>query len=260
MPAYNHNKSDRERVIANIEAVLRKVDPKANATEAEVDQALAYAQAQMRKYDIEMAEVVAAKGELPRLDDIEERVVREQTQQGKHELHILGAVCCITGTACYYKTVYKEHPKTGRTQKKKQMVIYGYKADVAIAHAMFAELITMVRAFARIKVPGKWTQKHYWYCNGFGSGLWCKARELKREQEKHDTAPDTTTSENTMALVVCKQQLVTEFASTLGLKTARRSRCSTDAILSDEYASGTVDGKAYTHRDKVGGDAAKAIC
>jgi len=238
--------NERDKMISRIETVLRRCDPKANATEAEVEQAMAFAQTMMRKYDVEMAEVMAAKGEDLDMSAIGETIVREHSKTDKHELAILNALCLICGVKAYTTTVYKEG------KRKKQMVIYGAKADMAMCHKMFTELIVLVRAMARFKVPGRWTQKHYWYCNGFGNGLYAKAVELQAKQEREDAAPATAPTATTTALIVRKDALIERYATeNLGLKPARRSRSSRAAMLSSEYATGNQDGRDYEFHDKL---------
>lgn len=243
--------TDREQMVAKIERILRKCDPSANTTEEEVKAAMGMAQRLMRDYDVEMAEVLAAKGEELDLDAIGETIVREHSKTDRHELSILNAICLITGVKAYTTKVRKD----GKV--KKQMVVYGAKADMAVAHAMFAELIVLVRAMARIRVKGKWCQKHYWYCNGFGNGMYGKAVQLHREQQWADAAPETAPNHNTTALIVRKDALIERYAvERLHLRPARRSRGSANAYNSGEYAKGTNDGRDYECREKLGSNGA----
>lgn len=238
----------RNRMIDKIEKLLRRCGEGANASEAEVQQAMSYAQEMMEKYEIEMAEVMAAQGEKYDLGSIMEQIVRTHCKTEHHEVRILQAVALITGTRCYINPNSGVVDKNGKWSKRKLQILYGHKDDVAIAHRMYSELIVLVKALARMKVDDPHPQKRYHYCCGFGDGLYQQALELDRAKKARAKAAEQTSG--TAMILRDKDQLIDQFAEGLGLRKAGKGR---SGRFSDreEYGMGHKDGREYQYGEKI---------
>ena len=250
-----------KNVEEQIRSLLKKAqDGESGSSQAEVEQALAYAQKLMEKHNLEMADLLEAEKRTLGDNDMGEETAQMKAKLEVFEKRLAWVVSDLCNVRWYYgeKTILNEDiplGQRGRWQKKTRLVFYGVRADVAAARVLYLELVVVTRVMARHALGKKWTQKHWHYCRGFAAALREKARELKeaaeakreKEQEKN---PGT-------ALMVLKDQLIEQYAKNkLNLATARsRGHEKTSA----EFMAGVADGREYDLQkpntdDKVGGN------
>ena len=241
------DQQDRDWIIDKIEKVLRRCKPEANATEAEVEQAMAFAEALMRKHNIELAEVLESRGETLEMDSIVEEDVHVQAKADKPILAILNAVTIVTGTKAYKTTRWVGN------SRKIVLVIYGYKDDVAVARRMFSELITISKTFAKFKIPGRWSRPHYWYQVGFANGLYSKALDIQAQRMKADQEATGNGDGKCTALIVRKGDLIRQYEEqTLNLRPARVSRRREPSYYNtNAFQQGVRDGREYEYGEKL---------
>lgn len=207
---------DRGKIVQQIEAVLRRTREGANATEAEVEQAVAFAERLMKKHNIEMAEVLDA-GESPYTSkDIVELCVWDKSKKpGRYVRNIIATACKITGSRHYILGP--------------RMYAYGIKEDCETAKVIIEELVVIVRTLARHTCGKGWGPKQRSYALGFSVGLWQKFSEPAQEKQ-------------TAGLIVLKNELIDAKAIELDLKPARKART---VKVTDDYFTGLDDGKDF---------------
>lgn len=147
---------------------------------------------------------------------------------------LLGTAAAICDVKYYWRTHYDPEKKTPEAV----FVFYGMGHDVLTAKLLFLELLVTVRAMARIKIGKSWTQRHYYYCDGFCAGLMAKANALKT---KANQAAASSTS-----LILVKDHAITKYSEeVLKCRTVAARNISRDKLCSEEFNTGYRDGNSY---------------
>jgi hypothetical protein len=226
----------KESIIDKIRNLMSRTADK-GCSEAEVESALKIARKLMDTHQVEMADLMEAQKRSYTMDDIVEQIVRTHCKIDRWEKMMMQCVCILTDTKCYRTETFVV--EAGKHVKKKQVVYYGEKQDVAAAHALYVELLIVFKAMARHRLGTKWTQAHYHYMEGFGSGMLSVFYEER-------AAAKSQQSSNTTGMIIHKSQLIKAYAETkLRLKTSRSSAPAKKGENSGAYRSGHADGRAY---------------
>jgi hypothetical protein len=227
--------ANREEVIEKIEKIMRRTHDGSGASEAEVEQALAYARKLMDQFQIDLAEVLEANKE--ELSDKDITSQQLETTVGTFQTEICRTACDICDAKFYFANDVVL--KKGKYSRVKKYVIYGMTQDVIAARCLFLELMLAVKALGKAKY-GTGSGKEFWtYCGGFAVGLRDKARSLKHSS---DTAvkPSSCTT-----LIVRKTELIRSFQATLGLRPSRMKGYGSGRQQSDAFGQGYRDGQEY---------------
>lgn len=227
----------KESIIEKIQRLMQRTSEK-GCSESEVEAAMKIARKMMDTHQIEMADLMAAQKKSYTLDDIVEQIVRTHCKLDRWEKTMMQCVCIMTDTKCYMKQEGKYNEK-GKLVKVHHVVYYGEQTDVAAAHALYVEMLIVLKSMAKHRLGQTWTQAHWHYMEGFGSGMldiFYQEREVNA----------TTQSSNTTGMIVHKSQLIKTYAETK-LKLISRASKGTRKTgeMAGAFGQGRADGRAY---------------
>jgi hypothetical protein len=225
--------ADRDSILSKLEALMKRTREN-GASEAEVESAMAVARKLMDQHNIAMEEILLKEQQGgAQTIDVVEQDVRTSAKKDRFEHYLMHAASDICDVKWYWKTF-----KLGGGRKQITLVFYGMKHDVLAAKLLFLELLVTVRAMARVKVGKGWTQRHYYYCDGFTAGLMQKAAQLKAQSQQAATS--------STALILCKDQAIAKYADeVLKAKTAKTRGIDKSRLSSEEFQEGYRDGCDY---------------
>lgn len=224
--------STREQIIDRIEKIMRKTREN-GCTEAEVEAAARMARKLMDEHNVELAEVLAKEERSLGAEDIVEEVARKTNTGVNHEVTLINVVsdlCDVKGYMRHYDRL---------DSRKIEVVFVGLPVDIAAAKMLYLELVIACRALARGNVGPGWSKKHYWYCHGFVLGLAQKIRDDKLRAKSKNAGT---------ALVVVKDQLITEHMAKKHLITRKARSLDGERANSREFRQGVRDGREYDAR------------
>lgn len=189
--------ADREAIIERIKKILARTAENSGATEAEIEQAMAFARKMMDKFNVSQEEIYkSSKGQQSIRDQIIEvevykrmgRLDRFDQVLGKAVSHILDlksfSIKDIEGCKVCQRLMFAGLPQ-----------------DVEVGVLMYQQFLVMMRAAARLICGKGWNNSHVSYCYGFSDRLCARAQEL---QNRSSVACHTT------AIVVLKNQIIDE--------------------------------------------------
>ena len=225
----NHDDALKQKIIER----LRKLFAVANcaaATEAEVESAMNLARKIMEANDLEEHEVLVHDEDAREAayDSIVDEAPIKRKTCYTFDRHI-GMACAYTCGCSMYFTNDRDDGC---------IHFYGLPVDVAVATALFRELLEVAKTMARVRYGDEWSRTHHVYCDGFGSHLRHRAYDAKQQAEAQACT--------TTAIVLCKDQIVKRWAQNkLGLRTTRKSThhygCNTGAFHAGWSDGANVD-------------------
>lgn len=184
-----------EAIVDRIKKLLKHAaDERVGHTEHaehEVNVALKLARRLMEKYNLEEADL--------KPDEAARRVVSGTAHSGRSMDAILKQMAAVPEVVCGVKALLFK----GRTEELKY---FGQPRDVAVAVALYHELVATMRAMARFRVGRGWNKRHQDYGAGFVARLLARAREAREE---------SVVEAGTTAIVVLKDQLVSSHVAAL---------------------------------------------
>lgn len=231
--------ADRDNILSKLEALMKRTREN-GASEAEVEAAMAVARRLMDEHNIQMEELLAKQkmDGSPSSIEIKEEQARVSAKMDRFEKYLMHTASYICDVKWYYKTVRRFDPEDQKVKKQIQLIFYGMGHDVFAAKLLFLELLVVVRAMARVKVGKQWTQRHYYYCDGFCAGLMSKAQALKA---KSNRAAVSSTS-----LILVKDHAIAKYGEeVLCLHTGKSRPMDSSRYFSKEYSEGYQDGNEY---------------
>lgn len=228
---------DRNKVVDLIEKLMRRAKDGANATEAEVEQAVLLARRLMAKHDIDMAEILAKEDRELGADDVVELEARNAVKLDRHERLLAKVVASVCGVRWYWKGKWVEN-KNGRYTKRHETFFYGIRTDVEAARLLYCELLIIVKALARGRVGRGDSPAIFSYCDGFAYGLNNKIKEEIQNEPPAQT--------NVKTLIVAKEALMDAHGEKIGLVTAKARRPNSGKMGSAEFQQGYSDGKDFS--------------
>jgi Protein of unknown function (DUF2786) len=224
---------EREKIVDRIEKLMRRTREN-GASESEVETAMKLVQKLMDEHNVEMAEVMAKKGQQLNASDIIEESIRTRCKIFKHEEYLFMVCCEICEVKGYYRDKFNEKKR----KYDKEFVAYGVGSDVRAAHILMVELLITVMALCRAKMGPGWNGPQQRYCDGFGYGLLMKV--LK---EKQDRQPITTSNCTTM--IVRKKELIRQHGEKLNLRQRRNRGEKLSRYADSDFQRGMNDGREY---------------
>lgn len=220
---------DKTKVLERIRKLFATASSGSGATEAEVETALRLAKKIMEANDLEEHEVLShadAAGDRARqtaYDSIvDEKPIKRSTI---HQFDRDTACCASLIAGCSY------YIAVGRGIR-----FYGLPVDVAVASALYRELINTMQTMAKVRYGETWCRNpHHHYCDGFALTL------RRRAQEMHAAKSENVTS---TAIVLCKDALLKRYGNEkLGLITGRPRKAYSSA-KNNSFFTGMTDGKS----------------
>jgi len=174
------------------------------------------------------------------------------------------ACAFVGGVKWYYREDVVERDENGiakcwpawyghKVKTKVQVTFYGIEEDVAIAFAVYNEILMTVAAMAKLKYGGVYRGPGRNYCEGFVSGIWSKwysdqdnQRKIAHQQTSNCTALAVIDSRK--LIVQRKEELAIQWLSEKrGLKLGKgRARSSSGSYNREAHNEGYTDGKNYT--------------
>lgn len=266
---------DRQKTIARVKKLLERcnrMEGKAGF-EAELNAALKVARDIMDEHNLAEGEVELEAVERGRVQCDVAQVYRRCPNVERWVKTLASAVKHLCEVEWYYVSGWEckdgmdpnglfvpdsEHmKKTGVAGMAKwtRIYFYGLPYDVAVAKALFAELLVSVKALIRFRKQGSnWNASVTSYAYGLCERIAQRAWKLKEERKHAPVAANTT------ALVLRKDVVLRDYAERIGI-TAEKPR--PDRRIKDPvaYALGAHDGDSVV-LDADGlpaGDARKAI-
>lgn len=233
--------SDKSRadIIDKLEKLMRRTKEN-GCSEAEIEQAIAFARRLMDKHNIEMSEVLSASNKELNINEITEECVRTHSKTDRHEISILHTVCNVCDVKAYF---IKDRilNKNMKFKDQYKFMVFGFPNDVLAAKILYSELLIASLAMTRHRLGTGWSLQHKYYCNGFCAGLYQKSKDLKQNAGQGSTNQSACT-----ALIRIKDQLIRQYEDGLNAKT-RRSGRAPKAGENGEYYQGLNDGKSYEY-------------
>jgi hypothetical protein len=226
----------REKIIEKIRNLFKRTADN-GASEAEVETAMKIAHKMMETHAIEMADLLDKQSKTLGIDDIEQQCVRTHCKIDRWEKRMAMCVCMMTDTKCYFSQSHVI--EKGKIVKKHHVTYYGQSDDVAAAFAMYVELLIVFKTMARHRLGKKWTQAHYHYMEGFGTGMLSIFHEQKSQMQRER-------SSGTTGMILHKSALIRQFEETkLNLRTRVARPTRKREGMRDAYGAGYTDGRAY---------------
>lgn len=171
---------DRDKILETIKKLLAHANDGGVQSEAEIEAYMGKARKLMDEYDVEDHEVLKRE---PEKAEVGRENVYDRQGTLPYHAEILGNVPAILFDCRAIKQ---------RVDGRTVMSYVGLKRDVAVAIAMYHELLTSMKTVARVRYPWKWSRVHVSYCLGFAQRLVDRAKTMR-------TQP---------AIVLCKSAIV----------------------------------------------------
>ena len=233
---------DREKILSRLESLMKRTREN-GASEAEVEAAMRVARKLMDENNIEMEELLEKQKRTLNTTDVVDHEVRSHCKKERHEDALMWAVCYATDTRWYYTQKWVLDEKKGKHVKQFVRHIVGLEQDVTAARVLFLELLLTMRTMARVKLGTKWTQQHFWYCNGFAEALCTKCRDMQDASKKE--AETRTASNPGTGIILVKNEIIQAKLEELGIVKKKPSRVGgRGEFSSDAYNTGRRDGYA----------------
>lgn len=213
-------------VIEKIRKLLRLAN-NSGATEGEAAAAMKAARMMMEKYGIEEAAVTLAKPDEELLKEVVFGTAVERGKVYKDEMFMAHVVCAVCDVR-HFRQLMAE---------RQVLVFYGLPRSVAIARALFVELMATVRRMARENYGPTWCKTHNDYVLGIIVTLYTRATEMKRARQAGATPTDKTCT----ALMRKTDSVLDKMEEHLGIKTKKASQPS--HVGMSEYMNGASDGQ-----------------
>lgn len=230
--------ADRDSILTKLEALMKRTREN-GASEAEVESAMAVARKLMDANNIEMEELLFRQTSNGAASiEIKEEEARTASKLDRFERYLMSTAAAVCDVKWYYSKSRVWDPEKRKQKSQVRLVFYGMPQDVLAARLLFLELIVIVRAMARTKVGKSWSQRHYYYCDGFCAGLLCKADQLK---EQSNSAATSSTS-----LILRKDLALAKYGTeVLCVRQATSRPMGKERSRSTEYNEGWCDGHDY---------------
>jgi len=171
----------REQVIERIRKIMARTETKSGSTEAEIEQAFAFARKLMDDHNINEYEV--HNGNDP-MSDFQRTIVNEEVyaRSGKMDPSsrlLLLAVSMVCDVKNYRSLEYRKN-KRGNDSMMSISHYVGATHDVQLAIALFRQLVVTMWSMSQIRMNQKhWTPERLSYCYGFAQRLVQRAKEFR---------------------------------------------------------------------------------
>lgn len=227
--------NDTDQAVDKIRKLLRLAKDQA-ASEGEVNNALKAARLLMDRYGVEEAEVNLGRS----VDQLKDTMVQETSvQRGKvykDETFMAHVVCAVCDVRHYVI----------RGRDGDQLRFYGYQRNVAIACALFTELMATMRGMARRHYGSTWGPQHKDYGLGMIHNLYQRAIIMRNARIAQPSSAGTSSGTETVsaactAMVLKTDTVLDRMQEQLGIK-MKTSRKSTIRNM-DSYGQGHADGQ-----------------
>lgn len=233
--------SNHDVIINRIRKILeRSKDP--NAPEGEVETALAMAEKLMQKYNIDEHQVLLSSDAARRTayETITEAMAYQRANKIDQWDMTLAWVCnCVCGTKFFLRHPYATNTR-GKVGPVEQIHFYGFPRDVAVAQALFMELLATMRAMARLRLGRNMDKAdERSYCTGFSSRLHSRANQIKKDR---DEAPAGSEEATAGAIVLAKDTLLERYAEE---KHGILSRATLDRLRAEREADELAHPEKY---------------
>jgi len=208
------------------------------AAEGEVANALKAARALMDRYGIEESSII--------LDHTAEQLQQTMTKDGvvqrgkvyKDELfmaHVVDAVCDTR----HYQF---------RTMRGETLFFYGFQRNVAIAGALFKELMSTMRKMARNRFGQNWGTEHHDYGLGMIHCLWNRASAMKQARVNGSGV----VSQTCTAVILKTDAALEKMTEALGIVEKKARPTKVRSFTS--YSEGNADGRNISlNTNQMGG-------
>jgi len=230
--------SNRDSILSKLEALMKRTRDN-GASEAEVEAAMKIARRLMDEHNIAMEEVLTKQASAgPATIEIKEEEARTASKMDRFEQYLMSTAADVCDVRWYYQKSHKWDEATQKRKTQVKLVFFGMAQDVLAARFLFLELLVVVRSMARAKVGTPWGQRHYYYCDGFCSGLANQANKLKKQSQDEATSGT--------GLILLKDNALVEYeTNVLKAKPGKHKAIAKSRLHSTEFQTGWSDGYQY---------------
>lgn len=189
---------------------LMRLASDGRASEGEIQNALSFARRLMDKHNIAEQSILLDESDDVVASHIEEVEVFSRTMPslGTFYHYLAFAVGTLCECRVYQRRAYGDVKGYRKLQTK--IIMYGQPHDVALAKALYAELVTTMHAMARLATGQSWSHRSSRsYMVGFSSRLVQRAREAKKVSVEDSSCT---------ALVLKKDVALAKYEEGLNLK------------------------------------------
>lgn len=220
---------DREKLIELVRKLFVLGDKDRNSCEAEAQTAFAKAQSILRKYNIDMAEVVIKDGEKVVDIQVNDEIVFDikRNSLGRWMKDLMSIVGKATNCKPFFNRKF-EYPRTVYFQ----VGYVGTEVDRSIAKELYCYLYYTNIKLSRRFFPGSCSDQH-WFLEGFCSKLWERIREELEEDKKEQVIHKTYA-----LMVINKDAMIEQHMGKMGLQKGRSRRTNYDDFNDYAYGKG----------------------
>jgi len=221
---------------------IRKLIRLANGTsfEAEAETAIAHARALMDRHNIEEAEVLISEDEDEK-QTASKKFYDDVTQDDVHgvggglqryEMSLAHTPCKVCDVKSYLSWRLGTSKRGNRITRRQFVTFVGPKRDVAVAKALYIELLVGLRRNATQLYGPNWGKRHTSYAHGFCYSLYQKACEIVRKSQRDNQTTD---------IVLAKEVILDKWLEEQVGKLKEKKHF-TVRVSPVEYRRGQIDG------------------
>ena len=237
----------REDILSKV-AKAFKLSQDTGATEGEAMAAVAAVQKLLARHNLAMADVQDFQQKQSEKDEARgvsanwEAIKSDITKPRQHFAQFESTLQCAVQELCNVQPIHTRSYDFERSRRLVRLVFIGEQRDVAVAAAIYTELVKSCKRLARRWCgKGRWTPAHRSFAEGFADRVWGRAKDMSTGTE------DFTEGEKQQYAIVLRdkqgwlQQMLAELMPNLSEAKSRTRRGKMDrAAYIDGQAQGVM--------------------